>query len=473
MSPYHLDVCLYSFNHRPGNNNLNKQLEFNMASVFTLTIKTCLIALSVYAMSFSSAIAQDDLVDLSFDELPHVKLNQKSVGFLENKKYNPNHIYFGLIVPYSQEKEHSLEIKRAIDLAIDEINHAGGVLGKNLELIAADDNDSNELTVLFVDSLMRTYKISALIGPTSSRRLMYLAKVHLPNHPVLIISPSASSSEISNLKDNDLIWRTTPSDVQQAKLGAHYLYNKLKKKSAAILYINDVYGSGLYRDFKDNYKGKVLSEVYYSPRVDAKTFDFTEKLNELFKDKPEAIYLITGGNDAAIITHQMAAGKYVTPVYKPVIFSVDAAKSRSFIEHGDKKIIEGVYGTSITNKNNEVFRKKYYDRYGKYPVSSYCERSYDIAYILALAMEKSLSTDHQDIKKELRSITKGGERIGPQDFARARDLLRTTRDIYYEGVSGKIEFDSKGDLASGFFEVWKITKGKYATCEILPSGEFK
>lgn len=444
-----------------------------MASVSPSNIKTCLIALSICLVPLSGVIAQDDLVDLPFDELAHVKLYQKSAGLLENKKYNPDHIYFGLIVPYSQEKEHSLEMKKAIDLAVDEINLAGGVLGRKLELIAADDNDINELTALFADSLMRAFKISALIGPTSSRRLMYLAKTHLPYYPTLVISPSASSSEISELKDNDLVWRTIPSDAQQAKLGANYLYDILKKKSAAILYINDIYGSGLSGDFKKNYKGKILSEVYYSHRVDLKTFDLAEKLNEIFKDKPEAVYLATGGNDAAIISHQIRAGKYITPLYKPVIFSVDAVKGRSFIENGDKKIVEGTYGTSITNSNSEAFQKKYYDRYGKYPVSSYCERSYDIAYILALAMEKSRSTDGLNIKNDLRNVTEGGERIGPKDFAHARDILKTGGDICYEGFSGKIEFDSNGDLAQGFFEIWKIKNGKYTTCEILPFGEHR
>lgn len=79
-----------------------------------------------------------------------------------------------------------------MDLAVSEINSMGGVLGKKLELVAADDGNNNELARIYADSLIRKYKISALIGPSSSRRLIHLANTYLPSHPMLVISPSAS-----------------------------------------------------------------------------------------------------------------------------------------------------------------------------------------------------------------------------------------------------------------------------------------
>jgi branched-chain amino acid transport system substrate-binding protein len=439
----------------------------------TLSIRSSFIALYLCCLSVSELIAQDDLSDLSLEELAHVDVQKKTAGLLDYRTYNPDNTYLGLMIPYSKQTEYSIELKNAVDLAIGEINSEGGVLGKRLDFIAADDGAFKELTVLFTDSLVRTYRISALIGPSGSARLIHLAKTYLPDHPLLIISPSASSDEISHLEDHDLVWRTMPSDAQQMMVSAHYIFNDLKKKSIAILYAQDAYGRGLCEEFKRNFKGVISSEVNFSPLVNLKTFDFTEKLNELFKARPEVIFFATGGKDAAIITNRISKGTYIGPTYNPIIFGGETAKSDDFVKSADPVIIEGMYGTALSSGNTDEFKNKYYKKYNRYPVSSDSERSYDIVYILALAMEKARSVRYMDIKNELRSVTEGGEEVGPGDFAAARSKLQLSKDIYYKGVSGNINFDINGDLSSGIFEVWKIVDGKFTTIKTVHPGDLK
>lgn len=432
-------------------------------------IRGCFSSILLCLFFASGAGAQDEIADLSLEELGHVNIGKKSMGIFENKKADPAYIYLGLMIPYSVEREYSLELKNAVDLAIEEINLAGGVLDKKLALAAADDGSFKELAVQYTDSLVHRYKIAALIGPTSSTRVIYMANAYLPRNPILIISPSASSEEISFLNDDDLVWRTMPSDEQQTKIAAHYIQHTLKKKSVGILYAQDAYGKGLYKGFKRNFSGRILSEVVFSPLITLETFDFTEKLDELFKDKPEVIFLAMGGKSGAGITHAIAKGNYISAGYAPVIFGVDAMKVKDFINTCDLKTVEGMYGTALRNNNSGEFRTRYFAKYNKYATSSDSERAYDIAYILALAMEKANSTHYAAIRNELRNITEGGEKIDPADFAGGKKKIKEQRDVYFEGASGKINFNSQGDLTSGVFEIWRIADGKHMTYEIIPA----
>jgi ABC-type branched-subunit amino acid transport system substrate-binding protein len=433
-----------------------------------LLIRGCFSSLLLCLFLISSTNAQDEIGDLSLEELGHVNIEKKSIGILGNKKADPACIYLGLMIPYSVEKEYALELKNAIDLAIEEINLAGGVLDKKLALAAADDGSFKELAVQYADSLVHRYAIAALIGPTSSTRVIHMANTYLRRNPILIISPSASSEEISSLKDDDLVWRTMPSDEQQTKIAADYILNTLKKKSVGILYAQDAYGKGLYKGFKRNFKGRILSEVVFSPLITLETFDFTEKLNALFKDKPEVIFLAMGGKSGAGITHAIAKGNYISAGYAPVIFGVDAMKVKDFINSCDQKIVEGMYGTGLRNNDSGEFRTRYFAKYNKYATSSDSERAYDIAYILALAMEKANSSHYASIRNELRNITEGGEKISPADFSDGKKKIKEQRDVYFEGASGKINFNSQGDLTSGVFEIWRIVDGKHTTHEIIP-----
>jgi ABC-type branched-subunit amino acid transport system substrate-binding protein len=437
-------------------------------------IKDCfvfLFGLSIF--SVSDVTAQDEISDLSLDELAHVNIEKNTIGLLEHKPYNVNDIYLGLIVPYSIQKEYSIDLKNAVDLAIDEINSSGGVLNKKLQVVAADDGAFKELSVLYADSLINHYKISALIGPTGSSRLLHLGKTYLPQHPVLVISPSASSEEISQLVDDDLIWRTMPSDAQQTKFATAFIFNRLKKKSVGIIYSQDVYGKGLCREFKERFKGEILSEIVFSPLVNLETFDFTEKLDDLFKNKPEVIYLAMGGHAAAALSHKISKGKYISPAYTPVFFGVDATIAKDFTGRGDRKITEGMYGTALSRGNADEFRNRFFKKFNKHATTPDAERAYDIVYILALAIEKANSANYVRIRNEIRNVTGDGEKIGPGDFSIAKEKLKARKDVCFEGASGKIKFDERGDITSGIFEIWKIVKGKFTTYEVLPSEELR
>jgi ABC-type branched-subunit amino acid transport system substrate-binding protein len=132
--------------------------------------------------------------------------------------------------------------------------------------------------------------------------------------------------------------------------------------------------------------------------------------------------------------------------------------------------MEGIYGTTLAATNSGTFRNEFFKKYGKYPISPYAERVYDIAYILALAMEASKSSYYVDIRNKLRNITEGGMQVGPGDFAFAKGKIATSQNIYFEGASGKMNFDSHGDLLQGRFEVWKIVNGIFTTVAIIPFG---
>lgn len=337
------------------------------------------IIVSLICSPWVVAIAQTNgLEELSLDELMHVDVDKKSEGILPPEITSPFYLNVGLLVPFSKYKEYSAEIINATHMAAHEINLQGGILGKSLRMVTADDASSSELALQYADSLVNTFHVVALIGPTGSSRVVYLANKLLPQHPVMIISPSASSNDISALDDDDLVWRTIPSDALQARLASQYIFSELKKQNVAVLYPTNAYGKGLFEQFKKSFKGNIVTEVSYSDLIDTKTYDFSEKIKTVFRKKPQAVYLIANGADAAIISQGIAAARIFTKKYKPVLFGCDAMKGKDFLEGASPAIINGMYGTALASNLQSTFAKKYKANFETYPVSSEAERAYDI-----------------------------------------------------------------------------------------------
>lgn len=426
-----------------------------------------LLLFSVFALNVFSQT--DEIDELDMDELMNVITNKPSLPIdFDTLKVNDNNlIRIGFILPMSKYKEFSQDLLRAAQLAADEINANGKVLGKEIVIIPADDAGDADISAFKAAELINKYKVTAILGPTGSSRVLQVAKKATIPKNKLLFAIDVYSEQITDLKDNNLVWRTSISDVLQAKVAAEFAVNNLKKKDVAILYVKNAYGKGLNQEFKNEFMaigGNIVTEVGYSDLIDFNTYDFKPKLDTLFANKPSLIYFITNPIEGALLTHKIDSLKYFTNGYNPIILS-GSANNADFLKNANKNIAEGMYGTSIGYADIALFDDNFKAKYNVFPSNNAISGAYDFVYLLAYSILQGKDITSNVIKNNLLSVSQKGEVININEYAKAKNLIEKGIDIDYNGASGKIEFNDKGDVTDGRIKIWRIKNGIFETIQ--------
>lgn len=376
---------------------------------------------------------------------------------------------------------------RAAQMAISEINSAGGVMGRKLSLVLA--SSPNRVYNNFYIALKAVIDSGAtsIIIPDGSDLVIKSANLTVVKD-VLMMATSSTSPDISLLKDNDLVWRTSASDVFQGRVVADLL-DSLKMKKAAVIYVDNNYGNGLFTQFRDDFAklGGVITKAVKYPHLQSyREIDFKKQLDSLFADKPQAVYVISDIEDGIKITMQSQIYNFITKDYKPMFVGCDANYSNDFLLAVNPSTIEGMIGLSYVRPKNNPNHEKFLRNFKQFlkdnkdssqytasvldglvdteTIDTYASTSYDATYLLALAIAKGNSTVSGDIAKNLRTVANTdskAETINVNDFAKGISLLQKGKRINYNGASSMIEFDNNGDVTSGSYTVWRVNKGRY------------
>ncbi|MEE8363965.1 MAG: ABC transporter substrate-binding protein, partial [Dehalococcoidia bacterium] len=154
-------------------------------------------------------------------------------------------------------------IRNGVDLAIELVNDAGGVLGTRLRAIHRDSGTSPLTASDAARALINIDKVGAIVGSLSSGVTTAVAESVTVPASVVLISPASTSAAITAIADNDFLFRTTVSDEAQSVVLAR-LAQELGFSSASTIYINNAYGEGLSRLFAASFSalgGTVLEQV--------------------------------------------------------------------------------------------------------------------------------------------------------------------------------------------------------------------
>jgi len=351
-------------------------------------------------------------------------------------------------------------VQKGINVAVDDINAAGGPLGKKLKVIFRDTQTDPTAMRDAAEKLVNVDKVSAIVGPMI--RSDVVTPVTAPNH-VVIISPSNTPTWVTTLKDDDYTFRTTASDAIQGKVLGQLAWER-GYKTAAILYINDPYGGGLAKSCKKWFEksgGKVLGMAAYDPSNVA----YKMQLKELAKGKPDVLILIGYPESGIVIIRQALADKLFSQFLFP-----DGMESQQIIDSIGGNYLEGMYGTgpgAADTDSYKIYLAEYQKKYGEKPPTAYSENAYDATVVIALAIqaagEKAMEQDPgKAIRDNLRKVANPpGVKVsaGPDQFKKAFELLKQGKDINYEGAAGSIDFDEHGDTVTPIL-IWKIQNHK-------------
>ncbi len=328
--------------------------------------------------------------------------------------------------------EYGIATQRGLDLAVKEINDAGGIKGKKIKLIYEDSKCDPQTGIRALQKLIFKDKVKVVIGTVCSSVTLALAPI-AQEQDLLIISSGSSNPRISSYPN---VFRTWPSDAIQGKFLGKFVKEKLKLNKVGIIYMNNDYGVGLKDAFKDEFEkrgGTVVAEE----AVPAIATDVKTQLTKLKELNPEGVFLATHAKEMGQILKQAKELNFSTQ-----FFGGEGTKDPSLIEIGGSGA-EGLIGTipsaSETSKRNH-FLSAFKKAYDKEPGIT-ADAAYDIPFLLEIALKECDISEINCIKTALLKIKN------------------------YSGASGIITFDENGDIISKKYDLIIVKNGKFVPYE--------
>ena len=312
-------------------------------------------------------------------------------------------------------------------LAIKQVNAKGGVLGKKITLVVADNKSDTAEAANAMQKLATQDKVIASIAPIASSSVMAAAQVN-ESAKILGISPTASNPNVTvdpeTGKVRDYLFRATFIDPFQGAVMANFAKNTLKAQKAAVYIENSSdYAKGLGKFFKETFVqngGNIVSDEAYL----AKDTDFKATLTKIKASNPDVIFVPGYYQEVGMIVKQAREIGITVPILGadgwdsaklPEIAGAEALNNTFFSNH---------YSPDDNSPEIKNFVEAYKAEYGQVP-DAFAALSYDATMMIIEAIK----------------------RAGVEDSVKVKDELAKTKD--YQGVSGSITLDEKHNAEKG------------------------
>jgi branched-chain amino acid transport system substrate-binding protein len=319
----------------------------------------------------------------------------------------------------------------AAKLVVEKFNAKGGINGKKVEILQQDDQCKPELSTNAATRLIAD-NVEIVMGHTCSGA----NKAALPiyeDKKIVSISPSATSTELTQSGKFPHFFRTIASDDAQARLGADFVAKALKAKKVAILHDKGDYGK-TYAEYAKKFleEGGAVKVVFFEG-ITPGAVDYSTAVQKIARSGADT--LIFGG-------YYPEASKLITSIkarkMKINFVSEDGVKTDAFLKLAGKDG-EGVYASSTLDNSELPITKEAYEAhrkaFGSEP-GQFFEPAYAATLALLNAVEKAGTTEPGAVMKALRTE-------------------------YVETPVGRIRFDEKGDCIGAGFAMYRVVDGKY------------
>jgi branched-chain amino acid transport system substrate-binding protein len=323
-------------------------------------------------------------------------------------------IKIGVITPLSGDTDtYGMAVQRAYDLAVSEVNSAGGVEGKDIELVYEDGKCDGPTASVVAKKLIDEDGVKFILGGTCSGETLAAAAV-TQEARVLLLSPFASSPAFTGA--GDLAFRTFPSDALEAKMFADYAMDKGHER-AAVVSENTDFAQGVREAFKAAYKGRVAFDKMY----EVGETDFAALVSAMRAANPQMVY---------VVAQSPAAGELILKQIEEVGMNVAVFAPNSMLDRSRFTASPNLYEEVVlaevqlpTSEKTTSMLAAYEAVYGVTPeFLALTASSYDAVQLLAEAIGK----------------------VGEDAQAVAGYFNDSIVD--WEGTLGTLNFDENGDV---------------------------
>ena len=334
--------------------------------------------------------------------------------------------FTGDLAPYG------LPTKTAAEMVIADVNAAGGINGKKVELVVADEQCKPELATNVAAKLV-SEGVKVVIGHICSGATKAALGIY-KDAKVTVISPSATNPPLTKSGEYPNFYRTIAADDDQAILASGFVIDTLKGKKVAILHDKGDYGKGFADFAKAGIEKSGKAKVVTYEGIQPGAMDYSAVIQKVRNDGADTI--IFGGYhpEASKLLSQLNKKKI-----KVAFIGPDGLKGDGFLKIAGKDA-EGVYATGPKDVSklplNVKVREEHTKKTGKEP-GTFFDQGYAATLAAVNAIKVAGGTDFDAVGKALKSST-------------------------VDTTIGKIKFDAKGDAEGVGFSVYQVKGGSFA-----------
>jgi branched-chain amino acid transport system substrate-binding protein len=343
-------------------------------------------------------------------------------------------IKMGSVMRLSIGAEHGIPCSRGVEMAVAEVNKAGGINGRQVELITEDEKDSPAASVNAVQKLINVDKVIAMVGPMTSGDVMAAVKI-ADDAKVVVITPTATTPKLSGAAA--YVYRGCSRIDTQAKVLTDYVAKTWKPKTVAIFFSNEPYGkgcAGLFTKFFEKHGIKVVATESFMRG----SRDFKAQLTTIKAAKPDILFIpgyTPETAPAAAQARQLGMKQRILGVYgdmDPVYIELAGAAAAGHL-------IGGEYDEAYNTPKNKKFIKDYAElvKKNKDPYNiMFAALSYDAASMILAGMKQNGPTA-DGIRKFLDGMKDFDGVTGKLSFSKEHDVVRAGTDgVYLLEVKG-------------------------------------
>jgi branched-chain amino acid transport system substrate-binding protein len=337
-----------------------------------------------------------------------------------------------------------LDIRQAAEIAVDDLNAAGGLEGFLFELVVEDGACSGDQGTVVANKFAADETIVAVSGGTCSGETFGLIPI-LSEARIPFVSPSATNPNVTSA-DCDVCNRVALSDALQGLVDATYVRETLALDNVAVMHDNSDYGKGLAEVFQTAFQEQGGTVTSFEG-VQVGDTDFRAALAKIGADAPQLIFFGGYSTEAGLIVQQM---KESPGLEEAIFFSDDGVYTQQYLDTAGSAA-EGSYASFVAGATNttllEEFIQKYQDKYGVAPseLGPFHGQSYDSVRLIADAISRVATVDGS-----------GNLVIDREELIQA---IRATQN--FEGLTGTLSCNEIGECGAGGIQIFQVQNGEW------------
>jgi branched-chain amino acid transport system substrate-binding protein len=328
---------------------------------------------------------------------------------------------------------------QAIQMAVDEINANGGILGRKLEAVVEDTKLNKDVAVALADGFITKEKVDFLMGPTSSGIATALSAIAKDNKKILILT-QAAADEFTGVHFHPYVFSVLSNAMMHSRSGARFMAAKPYKRYMCIG-PDYSYGHSSWDMFKTKLMAlrpdvEIVGELF--PKF--LSTDYMEYIDKINEAKPDAVWSPLWGNDAVVFIRQAMN----TGMFTKIKFAFPVGGALDVLVPMGKDMPDGIYVSSRYFFNspdssmNRKFVKDYYERFKEYPDYMAGETYAGVQFIKA-AVERAGTTNPEELIKAVEREPLAWESPGGWKVMRAEDHS-VVEDVLWGETSFNQEF---------------------------------
>ena len=411
---------------------------------------------------------------------------QETVGPVDD----PGAFVVAILLPLTgDEAGFGLPLLDAVRLAWGNFDQIGGIGDRAFGLLICDTEGLDDVALAAARHAVDVGRVTAIIGPDfSSQTIDIAAQITVPNN-VLLVTPSGTAPAITDIPDNNLVWRTAPSDTAQSAAIAELVVHRITgvqnvglQDSVVWLLTRegDAYSDGL----REGLIGAFPTELSNSPNLFPSAYPdnwddswYTQEVSQL--PAPDIVVLM-GAAESWDIAEQIDTDFGSETIF---VFA-DAARNEDEAASSSPTLEGRILGTAPRTVGDPsytpytTFRVKYRGEYDEFPDGfQFVANAYDAVHVVALAVAGGGGISGPQLAAGMAKLSNGDSILANStDAQKGIRLLSQGQTIDFEGASGRLDFDANGDPSASAIALWCFDDGKVPLVEAAPllstEGEF-